>query len=379
MLLCIQDPTDSSSEYLIDTLLDACEGATRGAGAFAFLSAGGVRLFLQDSTFVEFATKGAFELIVGVDAITDGAAISALDSVRSDLPSVAALVHIPSHPRSIFHPKFAWFEKADGGVLITGSGNLTAGGLRWNVETYNVTLLDKTGIAAVSAQWEAFKARSAGNLFSTDDPVVVEKLKRNAERRKTEREAPAEGGTGASPQATTPVEIISEVPTEETANVDVVPTVESNFQVLVAEIPQSGNRWKQANFDIGTFVNFFGASRTIARRAYFFHVREDGTVGHQEVRPAVTVASQNYRFELEAASGLPYPSNGRPIGVFVRVATRTFIYSLLMPGESGHAAMEVLLHGAVPNPGQRMRRIVFSADDVQAAWPNSPLWRRLTI
>ncbi len=31
-------------------------------------------------------------------------------------------------------------------------------------------------------------------------------------------------------------------------------------EVLIAEIPRSGNRWKQANFDIDTFQNFFGAT-----------------------------------------------------------------------------------------------------------------------
>ena len=70
MTLCIQDPTDPNSEYLIDTLLEASNGATRGGGAFAFLSRGGVQLFLRDPGFAAFASAGAFDLVVGVDAIT---------------------------------------------------------------------------------------------------------------------------------------------------------------------------------------------------------------------------------------------------------------------------------------------------------------------
>ena len=122
MTLCIQDPTDPTSEYLIDTLLEASSGATRGAGAFAFLSKGGVQLFLRDRGFAQFAESGEFDLIVGVDAITDTAAVAALDAVRADLPSLGASVHIPMHPRSIFHPKLAWFEKPDGGVRWSATG-----------------------------------------------------------------------------------------------------------------------------------------------------------------------------------------------------------------------------------------------------------------
>lgn len=379
MTLRIQDPTDPASEYLIDTLLEACEGATRGAGAFAFLSTGGVQLFLRDREFADFAEAGTFDLVVGVDAITDLAAVAALEDVQAGLPSLATNVHIPTHPRSIFHPKFAWFEKPGGGVLVTGSGNLTAGGLRWNVEAFTVSTLNTREVRALSAQWDAFKARSAASLFTTDDPMVIARLERNGERRRLERARPPGPRLPRSGEPLPAEPLPAEAQAEAAADVDALPTVAPTTEVLVAEIPQSGNRWKQANFSQATFINFFGASTTAARTAYLFHVLADGTVGEQERRPAVVVASRNYRFELDAAAGIDYPAEGRPIGIFVRIATRTFTYMLVLPGDPVHSQLTALLQAEVPNAGRQMRRVVLPAERVRAVWPASPLWRPLSI
>lgn len=379
MTLRIQDPTDPASEYLIDTLLEACEGATRGAGAFAFLSSGGVQLLLRDQGFADFADAGTFDLVVGVDAITDLAAIAALEAVQAGLPSLATNVYIPTHPRSIFHPKFAWFEKPGGGVLVTGSGNLTAGGLRWNVEAFNVSTLNTREVRALSAQWDAFKTRSAASLFTTGDPMVLARLERNAERRRLERASPP-GPRLPRPDEPPPV-VPGEVEVEAgaPADVDVLPAVTGQTEVLVAEISRSRVGFDQANFHKEVFFGFFGASTTVARTAYFFHVQAGGTLGHQEVRPAVSVKSDNHRFELEAAKGVAYPADGKPIGVFVRVASRTFVYVLAMPEDAAHGALTGLLQAARPNPGRLMRQIVFNATQVRAAWPASPLWAPLTI
>ena len=377
MTLRIQDPTDPASEYLIDTLLEACAGATRGAGAFAFLSAGGVQLFLRDRGFADFAEEGTFDLVVGVDAITDLAAVAALEAVQADLPSLETNMHIPTHPRSIFHPKFAWFEKPGGGVLVTGSGNLTAGGLRWNVEAFNVSTLNTGEVRALSAQWDAFKARSAASLFTTDDPMVIARLERNAERRRLER-ARTPGPRLPRPGEPLPAAAAA-AQAETAADVDALPTVTPTTEVLVAEIPQSGSRWKQANFSQETFINFFGASTTAARTAYLFHVRVDGTVGEQERRPAVVVASHNYRFELDAAAGIDYPAEGRPIGIFVRIAMRTFTYMLVLPGNPVHSRLTAVLQAEVPTAGRQMRRVVLPAERVRTVWPASPLWRPLSI
>ena len=119
-------------------------------------------------------------------------------------------------------------------------------------------------------------------------------------------------------------------------------TISSESDVLIAEIPRSGNRWKQANFDKNTFENYFGATcgENGAYRILLKCVNSDGSMCKTEIRPSVSVSSQNYRFELEAANGLAYPSDGnRPIAIFARVSQRDFIYTLLMPKQEGYATV----------------------------------------
>jgi HKD family nuclease len=385
--LHIQDPTNPESEYLVDALLDACSTAQVGGGAFAFLSAGGVQLFLKDELFAQFMGRGRFDLVVGVDAITDLAAIAALAEVRQQHPNIGARVFVPSHPRSIFHPKVAWFDQGNGGLLITGSGNLTAGGLRWNIEAFAVERLDARSMASLRAQWDAYLQLTAPCQLEPEDARVVALLERNAARRRAMREAGiAEPAVADEEVATVGQQAGADVAMPEVGipaavdqPADEVPPITPDTEVLVAEIPRASNRWGQANFDQATFFGFFGASQRVQRRAYFFQLRADGTLGFQEVRPAVAVQSHNYRFELDAASGLPYPANGRPIGVFAKVGARTFIYMLLMPGSVGHSEMERLLDRTAIAQAGRLRRIVYRALDVQAAWPAAPLWGRLTV
>lgn len=265
MALHIQDPTDPDSEYLVDVLLDICESAICGAGAFAFLSSGGVKLLLRDDRFKKFAHSGSFDLIVGVDAITDTRAIAQLDAARVEIPSLSASIHIPSHQRSIFHPKLTWFQTPTGGVVVTGSGNLTAGGLRWNIEAFSVEKVNQHELKAVRKQWERFKTRSSDCLYSTDHPMVLTALTRNSERKKAEgiqRES-------AKPEITKAGAVVPELEAQQitVAPEDEVPAVTLSTEVLIAEIPESGSRWKQANFHKQHFVNFFGASTTTARNA----------------------------------------------------------------------------------------------------------------
>ena len=396
--LCLQDPTDPESEYLVDALVDACHGAHAGGGAFAFLSPGGVQLLLKDEEFSSFIEHGTFELIIGVDAITDTPAVDALRAVQLDRPGLSARVLVPTYAKSIFHPKWAWFDRGDGGTLLTGSGNLTGGGLRWNIEAFSVEKLPSAAMAELREQWDAFLFRTEDCLYDPGHPVVVKLLERNAARRKAMRRVVIEAAVeieeeiageltatetelppaGAPSGATAPV-----APPTEAAAVavpaDELPAIGSYTAVLVAEIPRGGTRWEQANFHKAIFFDFFGASATVQRRVYLFHVSPGGKLGAQEVRPAVAVKSHNYRFELGAASGLAYPASGRPIAVFARVASRTFPYMLLMPGDDGHSQMKTLLDAPDTGPANRMREIVFAAEQVKAAWPAAPLWGKLIV
>ena len=96
-----------------------------------------------------------------------------------------------------------------------------------------------------------------------------------------------------------------------------------------------------------------------------------------EVRPSVSVASQNYRFELEAANGLDYPKgNQRPIAIFARVSQRDFIYTLLMPGQDGYDAVMNFI-ATKEKPSAKMRRLILAANEVSTNVPSLSIWQRL--
>ena len=86
---------------------------------------------------------------------------------------------------------------------------------------------------------------------------------------------------------------------------EIVEVVPAN-PVLVAEIP-GGDRWKQANFDQHTFETFFEAKLGTRRWVCFQHVNAAGIEVLEPLRPSIIVPSVNFRFELGAGAGLPYP------------------------------------------------------------------------
>lgn len=57
-----------------------------------------------------------------------------------------------------------------------------------------------------------------------------------------------------------------------TGEPDTTQLMPSTAVVLIAEIPQSGDRWKQANFDLDNYRNFFGAREGQQRLLVFRHV-----------------------------------------------------------------------------------------------------------
>jgi hypothetical protein len=345
---CIQDPAWEDSTYFLEEILVASKGALDGGGAFAFASQAGVRLLLEDVDFVRFLSKSKFDLIVGVDAITDTKALSAIAECLSQNPKLSARVFLGKIPRVTFHPKLCWFRHKHRGRTLVGSGNLTPGGLRGNCEAFSITDLSKQQLLTWEQKWASWAAFHKSDLLPIDDPRVVKRATENALANIARKK----------PQG----DILLE---EANGRISVGRSRHDSDAVLVAEIPRGGSRWNQANFNLETFRGFFGASPGKTQRIILTHIAADGTAGSQEIRPSVSVKSNNHRFELEAASGLPYPSKGRPIGIFVRVATRTFRYRLLMPGDSGHRQALQFLNQHAPQEGTQMRRFVTTVRNVQ--------------
>ncbi len=359
MNLRLQDPAWPESSYLLEEILDACQHADHGGGTFSFASPGGVRLLLHDQVFESFLQKSPFELVVGVDAVTNVQALERLQAKMEVQPNLSARAFLDSSSNSLFHPKMSWFKSAVDATWIIGSGNLTPGGLRGNLEAFTVIKVTLAEHVALETKWRAWLEFHADHLFPLDNNEVVDQAKQN-----TGREMPERKNKG----------LIQEILAEEPdGKVTVAALNTPGAAVLIAEIPRASTRWNQANFSSTTFQHFFGATPGRTQRVLLTHVSSDGSLGNEELRPSVSVASHNYRFELEAAAGLLYPIVGRPIGIFLRAATRTFRYHLLMPGSPGYDQVSNYLQAHVVVTGTRMRRHEIDALALAALWPECPV------
>lgn len=334
--------------YLLEHLLLESIGAKRGGGIFAWANSGGIKSLLEDDAFDEFLVSGNFRLFVGTDSITDPPAVARLIELSTKRPRLEVRAFM-SPTTSLFHPKMAWFEHDGHLSLIIGSGNLTMGGLRSNWEAFVLLKLKGKEQQNALNQIEAFLTSVTEHLLPISDPQVLERAKRNSGNERNLRTPP--------PSPAPKPEVSSSVD-----------------EVLIAEIPRAGDRWAQANFDQENYEGFFGAKVGSQRRISLHHVDSAGGLGEVESRPSVEVASQNYRFELAAARGLAYPTQGPPIGVFLRLATGEFLYSLVLPGDPGYQELDALLTAHWQGRADRKRRVRFSVDDVRSAWPSSPLW-----
>ena len=196
MELCIQDPSYNNSKYLHESLLAAFDVALEGGGAYAFATSDGIELLLCDDSFKKFIENGKFQLIVGMDDITNRKALETLKELQARYPdrlSVKAYVH--KKHGSTFHPKYSWFKTNDGGLLIIGSGNLTQQGLRQNREAYSIITCDRQTFNAMIEGWKKWVEHSAPFLFDVDDEKVLYLASQNkkkttaiAEAKRTVRE-----------------------------------------------------------------------------------------------------------------------------------------------------------------------------------------------
>ena len=398
--------------YLHETLLNECVGSECGGGAYAFATKDGINLLFEDENFKTFLQNGVYSLIVGTDDITNEHAVNVLIDLKKKYGKhliIKAYIH--NGKGSTFHPKFSWFQKAEGGVLVLGSGNLTQKGLRHNREAYSIIPYNTENMEKVTEEWVSWYTHSLPFLFDIDDPIVMTRAKQNTEQIRAVSVAKASVKKNSIKQKTSdeladiyknqPKDIkrpSTKVADEDTKTkkedkIDItVPITDEEVDidasywiisresdVLIAEIPRSGNRWKQANFDKNTFENYFGATcgENGAYRILLKCVNFDGSMCETEIRPSVSVSSQNYRFELDAANGLAYPSDGnRPIAVFARVSQRDFIYTLLMPEQDGYTTVLSFI-SKKEKRSAKMRRLTFSAGEVLKNVPSLSIWQRL--
>ncbi|WP_242353907.1 phospholipase D family protein [Anaeromyxobacter sp. SG64] len=347
LFILLQDPGDDGSPTVLEEIAEATENATMGGGIFAFASPAGVQMLFGNEAFAEFVKHAPFDLVVGVDSITNEKALDLLKKRAADYPSLNVRAFF--HSRAItFHPKFCWFTNAKHGRAIVGSGNLTPGGLFGNWEAFTIVDLDAMGAKTVQTQWAQWTALHAKDLRDLDDPDVRNRAKKNKSR------------------------IIRAPDAEDSAMANKASTGAAD-QVLVAEIPAAGTRWQQANFDLKHFTGFFHLKPGTKRSVVLYHIDAAGNVEPAEQRQSVSVKSKNYRIELAAAPNVPYPAAAPPISVFVRTGRRQFRYQVVMPGDPTYKYVDAILSKRWAGPPRFMRRVTLSATDLRAEWPGTPL------
>jgi HKD family nuclease len=359
----LQSPK-AGGDKLINSITQNCGAASEGAGAFAFATSAGVKLLLAQKEVSDFLSAREFLLIVGLDAITDTAAIEQLARAAAKFEKLTVYAFKHTLGGAIFHPKAMWFKTETGGATITGSGNLTSGGLKTNWEAFCIEQVATEAIEGTKAGWLAWLEEHEGNLLPLDHPDVVARAAANKKIKSTilkaskvpegapEEEAVVEGAAGA----------IEEIE----AQLALRP-------VLVAEVPKAKDRWKQINFDKKSFQEFFGVTLGKEKTVKFYPVNNDGSFGNEEIRHAVAVASHNYRFEIGAAANLPYPEEGNPIVIFERLSDDEFSYLLLMPGDHNHQTIQDFLNNSYGKTGNQKLRVTMTAGELALAWPDCPL------
>ncbi len=386
----IQDPMFKDGYSLHEALLKASEGATQGGGAYAFVTAGGAKLLLEDDTFTNLVTNGRFKLIVGIDEITSVKALEKINELRKKNSGLEVSAFHHDTKGSLFHPKFSWFRNNSGGVLVLGSGNLTEKGLRRNREAFSIVEVDSSKIQEIEEYWNSWLDLNTRFLKQIDDEEVIKKARENAKvfSRLKNRVALIESDEStADPNFEGDLSkvqddefqeehapLISEFIEEEDLQAWIF---DESDPALVAEIPNNNVRWKQANFSKYTFENFFGAPAGVNGyyRMLLRNVSGTGRLGETEIRHSVSVASHNWRIELGAAAGLAYPTVNRPIGVFVRVSTRDFLYILAMPTDPFYNEVRKYLDLVIPvTTNKQMKRHITSVDELRIGCPHLPIW-----
>lgn len=352
MSLTLQVPGDGNTLHA--ALVAAATGATGGFAAFAFATSTGIDTAFAEPAVRNLVGTGHFQLVVGLDAITDTAAVTALKTAKAALPLASISLFYNPKGGVLYHPKTMFFKRQPGGRCLTGSGNLTLGGLRNNWEAFWRADVSSADAAALEGQWAKWVDVHKDNLLPAEDARVTAQAALNAKTRARIQKAVKETDT----------EVLAALEEEAADAASLNP-------FLIAEV--SKNRPGQADIGINTYQDFFGATVGKPREVYFYQVRPDGSLAPPEHRRPVAVSSSNYRFEVDALRGLQHPANDHFILVFERIGKSEYRYVLLKPGEAGHASVQKFLNDNYFVSGKSKRRVVVTRSDVQAAWANNPL------
>lgn len=356
----------------------------------AFASYGGV------SALTEYIKEGKekgmkIKVILGIDQ--KATSKEALEEVLSwDVDS--RIYHTSSN--NIFHPKVYLFENRDIFTLIVGSNNLTVPGLVHNIEC---SLLIKDTISPSSVHddfyryWKGILEGTEAHLYTLTQELIDELFAKKYIPSESERAQRYDNGADTEkttrggmslfkkaaiqplPEGFRPQRHVKVKKTKKGGAKKKPQKVEESLyvgeEVLIAEIG-GGPRWKQVNFPVNIFEDFFGAER--GNNAYsikLMNIAKDGSLGEVEIRQAVSVKSRNYRFEINCAETEgAYPADDmRPIGLFIKLYNDEFLYQVLKHGDKGYNKIKEYLYQETKNKARELKRAVVHVEAIHAIYP----------
>ncbi len=306
---------------------------------------------------------------------------------------------------NIFHPKIYLFENTDIFTLIVGSNNLTTMGLVKNIEC-SLLIKDTKGEHTVHSDfyvyWKSILDGVYVNLKTITQELIDRLYDDNLIPAESYRAEKYDNGRDynlnindsnriifndvkiqRNPEGFVPkrrqinAKRITQTKIDSDQSQSAITVIEESLlinseEVLIAEIG-GGPRWKQVNFPVGIFENFFGAER--GNNSYnieLINIAHDGSLGEVEVRQAVSVRSHNYRFELHCAeTDGTYPGNNkRPIGLFVKIDNGQFLYQVLHHKHSAYDKIKKYLYAESSVRRQNeLRRLIVHVEALHALYP----------
>lgn len=363
----------------------------------AFASYGGISA-LTPYILSEKERGVKIKIILGIDQ--KGTSKEALEEVLS-WGVESKIYHTQSV--NIFHPKIYLFENTDIFTLIVGSNNLTTMGLVKNIEC-SLLIKDTKGEHSVHndfyVYWKSIIDGVDINLMPINQKLIDELFAENLIPTELERTEKFDNGrdvdtgkkikinfNGAkiqrNPTGFVPKRRIIKVkrvvsikdksnPGKHVKSVTEEPLLVNGEEVLIAEIG-GGPRWKQVNFPVEIFENFFGAER--GNNSYnikLMNIAQDGSLGELETRQAVSVKSHNYRFEIHCSeTDREYPGiSKRPIGLFIKIDNGQFLYQVLWYNHPAYKRIKKYLYAESKIRREyELRRHIVHIEAIHAIYP----------
>lgn len=363
----------------------------------AFASYGGISA-LTPYILAEKERGVKVKVILGIDQ--KGTSKEALEEILS-WGVESKIYHTQSV--NIFHPKVYLFENTDIFTLIVGSNNLTTMGLVKNIECsllikdakgehsvhndfyiYWKSILDGVDVNLMPITQGLIDKLYAERLIPTEsertykyddgrDKPIGSKRKISFNGAKIQRNPVGFVPKGRLVKAKRVIKTKDEAnPSQPTITVSDVSLPIDGEEVLIAEIG-GGPRWKQVNFPVEIFENFFGAER--GNNSYNIklkNISQDGKLGEVESRQAVSVRSHNYRFEIHCAeTGGAYPGNNRrPIGLFIKIDNDKFLYQVLLHNHPAYRKIKKYLYAeSRVRREDELRRHIVHIEAIHALYP----------